>query len=88
VKFQRTNYDPISKPKHRRADKHRTDDLPIPKVGVRIEDEAAKERARRRGFCEVCLRRGVKLDPHHIKSQGSGGHDADGNLISSVSHLP
>lgn len=45
----------------------------------RIIDEAALDRCRRRGHCEICGRPGN--DPHHVISRGAGGPDHDYNLI-------
>jgi 5-methylcytosine-specific restriction endonuclease McrA len=48
---------------------------------LRLIDEAALQRCRDRGFCEVCGRT-APIEPHHLKSRGARGDDADANLVS------
>jgi hypothetical protein len=48
---------------------------------MRIIDPAALERARQRPRCEWCLTP-CRPDPAHVRSVGSGGDDADDNLVS------
>lgn len=66
--------------KRKRLDPHRFDGLPLARP-VRLVDEAVLERARRRGFCEVCKVARERCEAHHISSRGAFGDDTQDNVV-------